>query len=286
MSIELIRPRPEHASELGRICYEAFKDIADKHHFPHDFPTVGIARRLMSLLVQREDVYGVAAMNNGDVAGSNFLLTADEAAGVGPITVEVSLQGGRIGRALMEDVIDRARQERIEMVRLVQDAFNTTSMSLYGSLGFDVREPLALMQPPPAEEVDPSVRPVTEDDLSAVDELSRRFYKISRRNEVAAAIGSPFAYLLKEREGRIVGYYTQGMLGHGVAETEDDMVVMVRQAARALPPGHARCFCPLIDGNLFRRFLSAGFRTVKPMNLMTMGPYERPEGVWVPSVMF
>ena len=172
------------------------------------------------------------------------------------------------------------------MVRLVQDAFNTTSMSLYGSLGFDVKEPLALMQPPPAEEADPTVRPVTATDLPAIEELSRRFYKVSRRNEVAAAIGSPFAYILREREARVVGYYTQGLLGHGVAETEDDMVVMVQQAARALPPGHARCFCPLTDGNLFRRFLAADFRTIKPMNLMAMGPYERPDGVWVPSVMY
>jgi GNAT superfamily N-acetyltransferase len=286
MDLELVQPRPEHASELGRICYEAFKDISDRHHFPPDFPTVRSARGLLAMLIQREDVYAVAAVSDGDVPGSNFLLTADETAGVGPITVEVSLQGARVGRALLENVIDRASEESIEMVRLVQDAFNTASMSLYGSLGFDVKEPLALMQPPPAETVDPSVRPVGEGDLPAIEELSRRFYKISRRNEVAAAIASPFAYVLREREGRVVGYYTQGMMGHGVAETGEDMVIMVQQAARALPPGHARCFCPLTDGDLFRRFLSAGFRTVKPMNLMAMGPYERPEGVWVPSVMF
>jgi predicted N-acetyltransferase YhbS len=286
LSVKLISPTPEHASELGRICYEAFKDIADRHNFPPDFPSAGIGRAVISMMIQREDVYGVAALNNGDVAGSNFLLTADEVAGVGPITVEVSLQGDGIGRALMEAVIDHARQERIEMVRLCQDAFNTTSMSLYGALGFDMKEPLALMQPAPADVVDASVRPVEEGDLQDIEELSRRFYKVSRRNEVASAIGSPFAYVLREREGRVVGYYTQGMLGHGVAETEDDMLVMVMQAARALPPGQARCFCPLTDGNLFRRFLAAGFRTVKPMNLMTMGPYERPEGVWVPSVLF
>jgi GNAT superfamily N-acetyltransferase len=286
VSAELISPTPEHSSELGRICYEAFKDISDRHHFPPDLPSAAIARGLISMMIQREDVYGVMGMNNGEVAGSNFLLTADEVAGVGPITVEVPLQGEGIGRALMEAVIDYARQERIEMVRLCQDAFNTTSMSLYGALGFDMKEPLALMQPPPADAVDASVRPVEEADLPDIEELSRHFYKVSRRNEVAAAIGSPFAYVLRERQGRVVGYYTQGMMGHGVAETEDDMVVMVKQAARALPPGHARCFCPLTDGNLFRRFLSAGFRTVKPMNLMTMGPYERPEGVWVPSVLF
>jgi hypothetical protein len=107
------------------------------------------------------------------------------------------------------------------------------------------------MQPEPAESPDPGVRPVTEADLDVVEELSCRFYKVSRRNEVGSAIGSPFAYDLREREGRVVGYYAQGLLGHGVAETEGDLLVMV-----------------------------------EPMNLMARGPYERPEGVWVPSVMF
>jgi hypothetical protein len=142
------------------------------------------------------------------------------------------------------------------------------------------------MQSEPAESPDPGVRPVTEADLDVVEELSCRFYKVSRRNEVGSAIGSPFAYDLREREGRVVGYYAQGLLGHGVAETEGDLLVMVEHAARAMPPGAARCFCPLTNGDLFRRFLTSGFRTVKPMNLMARGPYERPEGVWVPSVMF
>ena len=37
MTIELRRPQPEHITELGRICYEAFRDIAESHGFPPDF---------------------------------------------------------------------------------------------------------------------------------------------------------------------------------------------------------------------------------------------------------
>ncbi len=37
MSVELVPARAEHVSELGRIAYEAFKDISDRHGFPTDF---------------------------------------------------------------------------------------------------------------------------------------------------------------------------------------------------------------------------------------------------------
>ena len=46
MALELTPARPEHISELGRICYEAFKDISDKHHFPSDFPSVAMGRMI------------------------------------------------------------------------------------------------------------------------------------------------------------------------------------------------------------------------------------------------
>src|SRR3990170_6884377 len=110
MTIELLPARPEHVSELGRICYEAFKDIHDRHGFPSDFTSVRFARMVIGSLVKREDYYGVAALADGQPAGSTFLLGADEGGGVGPGTVEVSEQGNVIGRALMRDVLEHARQ--------------------------------------------------------------------------------------------------------------------------------------------------------------------------------
>jgi hypothetical protein len=41
------------------------------------------------------------------------------------------------------------------------------------------------MQATPAPEANGSVRPVTEADLPAIEELSARIYKTSQRNEVA-----------------------------------------------------------------------------------------------------
>jgi hypothetical protein len=40
------------------------------------------------------------------------------------------------------------------------------------------------------------------------------------------------------------------------------------------------------SGELYRRALAAGHRNRKVMNLMALGPYEDPQGTWVPSVLF
>ncbi len=286
MAVTIAPAKMEHVEEMGRICFEAFCDIADKHGFPHDFPSLDFARMVVGGMVSREDRYSVVALLDGQAAGSNFLLTSDHVSGVGPISVDIARQGHGIGRTLMQDAIKYSRDNGFEMVRLLQDSFNMTSLSLYASVGFDTKHPCAVMEPAPAEAEDPSIRPVTPADLDAVEELSRRFYKVSRRNEVAQGLGGPFPVVLRERGGRATGYLVAGFIGHGVAETEEDMVALAAQAARPLPPEMRRVFCPLTEGSLYRRFLAAGFRNVKVMNLMTLGPYEEPEGVWVPSVLY
>lgn len=286
MSLEMVPATPAHVGEMGRICYEAFKHVHDRHGFPLDFPSAAFARGVLGSLVRREDYYVVVAVENGQAVGSNGLLASDEVGAVGPISVEVPAQGRGIGRALMRDVLAYAERNGIEMVRLMQDSFNMASLSLYASLGFDVKEPVALVQLAPVPCADGSVRPVRESDLGDVEELSRRIYRVSRRNEVAALMSPPFRPLLRERDGRVSGYVVLGMPGHGVFESEEDALVLVGEAASGLPAEFARCFCPLTEGSLYRRLLAAGGRPIKVMNLMALGPYEPPEGVWMPSVGF
>ena len=40
------------------------------------------------------------------------------------------------------------------------------------------------------------------------------------------------------------------------------------------------------NGDLYRGALAAGHRNIKVMNLMSLGPYEEPQGTYAPSVMF
>jgi GNAT superfamily N-acetyltransferase len=286
MAIRLVPAEPQHVSELGRICFESFREVHDRGCGTRDFPTVDIAQQVLGMLVQRDDFYSVSAMDDGRLLGSNFLSLMDPVAGLGPITIDPSCQGQGVGRTLMLDAIDYAQRHGIEQVRLMQDSFNVASLSLYASLGFDVKVPVAFMQAAPLAEADDSVRPISEPDLPAIEELSERVYKNSRRNEVAAAAPYGFAALLRERQGRITGYLLPGIFGHGVAETEEDALALIGEAARRLPAEIARFFCPLTESSFYRKALQADCRVIKVMNYMTLGAYEEPEEVWMPSVLY
>ena len=65
----------------------------------------------------------------------------------------------------MEAVLERARGA--VGVRLVQDSFNMLSLSLYASLGFEVKEPLLLMRGKLNGKLPPGiiVRPLEKKDL-------------------------------------------------------------------------------------------------------------------------
>ncbi len=131
---------------MGRICYEAFKDLHDRHRFPLDIPSAVLARQLLGMMVSRSDFYGVVALLDGQVVGSNFLSLSDPVAGIGPITVEPCHQGKNIGLALMQDVVDHGRSRGIERIRLLQETMNVVSLSLYASMGFDSRAEVAYLQ--------------------------------------------------------------------------------------------------------------------------------------------
>ncbi len=283
MTIEVVRPTAADAEALGDICYRAFKDISDRHGFPTDFGTPRFAHTVVSSCIANERGYATGAKAGGRWAGSNFFTFTDEVAGVGPVSVDPGRQGAGIGRLLMEDLLNAADEQDIERVRLMQDSFNMTSLALYASLGFDTKHPCTLLQPEP--KLDTNCRPMVAGDLDAVEALSREIYKVSRRDDAGQHIGSgPFKPFVRERGGRVVGYFVIGMVGHGCAESEDDLVALAQHAATEVPAEIARCFCPMREGELYRKFLAAGFRNRKVMNLMTIGPYDEPEGCWMPSV--
>jgi GNAT superfamily N-acetyltransferase len=283
MDVELRRPKPEDVPELGRICYEAFRDIAESHGFPADFASPEFAAGVVGLLLQQEKVHSVAAYDAGAPRGSNFINMWDEVGGIGPISVDVSAQGGGIGRTLMLDAIQHARGQGVEAIRLCQDSYNMRSLALYASLGFDVREPLSLVELSAAGPADPAFRPATAADFDAMDALCRAVYRISRKGEYAALTAAGFPAFVLDR-GRITGYLIGTQIGHGVAESDGEMLALLAGVGAAIPD--ARALVPLRNGELYRRALAAGHRNVKVMNLMSLGPYEEPVGAYCPSVMF
>lgn len=282
-----IHLRPASLADLeacGRIMYAAFDGIAAAHGFLADFPNVEVTTGLAATLLADPSVYAVIAERDGVVLGSNFLSEGDPIRGVGPISVDPAVQGNGIGRLLMEAVLRRG--EGAEGIRLCQDAFNTRSLALYASLGFEVKEPLLLLHGAPAGAAD-SVRPMLPGDVEGADLLCERAHGISRRHEIGSAVARHRPVVVS-REGRITGYLTAPHLwplNHGVGETEADMAALLTGAA-ALSGEPVSLLVPSRQSSLLRHCLASGMRVVKPMTLMAIGPYREPAGCWFPSVFY
>src|SRR5215210_2956842 len=134
---------PADAADAAQIIYDAFGAIQDHHRFERDFPALEAASGLLSMFIPHPMVWGVVAEVGGRIVGSNFLDERSPIRGVGPITVAPQGQNSGVGRKLMRAVLERG--EGAPGIRLLQDAFHMRSLSLYESLGFDVREPVAVM---------------------------------------------------------------------------------------------------------------------------------------------
>ena len=287
-SVSLRPAREGDAEACGRIIFEAFRRLAERHHFPPDFPSAEAGVEMARGFIAHPSVFGVVAEHDGRVIGSNFLTEFDEIRAVGPITVDPASQARGVGRRLMQAVMERAAGAA--GVRLVQDAFNTASISLYASLGFDAREPLALVRGVPASRAAAAgveVRPMREDDLPGCAELCRKVHGVERTGELRLTIGRLGSTVLL-RGGRVAAYVSAPrfwVLNHGVAETEEDMraLLLAAGAAGAEPLSF---LLPIQQAGFFRWCLSEGFRVVKPMTLMTVGKYHEPRGHYFPSVLY
>jgi predicted N-acetyltransferase YhbS len=288
MSNVNIRPVEERdIPACSKIVFDAFGSIARKHNFPLDFPDPSMADALFHAFAGNPRVWGVVAEVDGRVVGSNFLDERNAVRGVGPITVDPAVHGRGVGRRLMQAVIDRG--QGAQAVRLVQDAFNTTSMSLYASLGFEAKEPLALMRGTPRTKpaAGGTIRPMAEQDLGPCAALCERTHGFARTGELRDAM-QHFGPVVLERGGRVVAYASSPRfwaLNHGVAETDADLRELLLGIGQVA--GGVDLLVPIRSAALFRWLLSEGVRVVKPMTLMTTGAYRDPApNVWYPSVEY
>ena len=279
------RAAPEDSHTCGLICYKAFSAINAAHNFPCDFPAPEAAIGLISLLFSSPDLYSVVAELDGQLIGSNCLDERSVIRGVGPITVDPAVQNSGAGRKLMDAAMQRAYASKAVGMRLVQAAFHNRSFSLYTSLGFDVREPLACLQGKvhSKEVAGCEVRDAVNTDLDACNQLSVRVHGFDRSDELAQAIQRGTARVV-EREGRITGYTTfLGFFGHTTCETNLDMQALIASAESLAGPG---ILVPSRNAALLRWCLASGLRVVQPMTLMSLGLYNEPAGAWLPSILF
>ncbi|HVM74439.1 MAG TPA: GNAT family N-acetyltransferase [Candidatus Saccharimonadales bacterium] len=283
--VTIRRATPGDSAVCGDICYRAFASISSAHNFRCDFPNAATAAGVISSLFSHPGFYCVVAESGGRIVGSNALDERSIVAGIGPATVDPDAQNLGAGRKLMQAVMDRANESRPAGMRLVQAAYHSRSLSLYASLGFDVREPLSCVQGSPRERSIPgcSVRPAQTADVEACNTLARRVHGLDRGVELAEAMEHKTAFVV-ERGGRLSGYATAlAFSGHAVAETNEDLQALISSAESFGGPG---ILVPSRNTELLRWCLKNGLRVTQTLTLMTIGLYNEPAGAWLPSILF
>jgi GNAT superfamily N-acetyltransferase len=285
VNVTLRRGKPEDTERCGAIAFEAFKHIAEAHNFPGDFPSAEAAQGLLSWLLAQPGFYSVVAEVDGRIIGSNFLDERNPIAGVGPITVDATVQNRAVGKRLMDAVHERAAERGFPGVRLVQAAYHMRSLTLYTKLGYDAREPLVCMQGKALQLTVPDlpVRQATEADLPECNALCRRIHGHDRGGELRAAVDHGTARVV-EHQGRITGYATViAFFGHAVGETNRELQALIGSATEFGGPGF---LVPMRNAELLRWCLQQGLRAVQPMTLMSRGLYNEPAGAFLPSVLY
>ena len=282
--VTLRRGRPEDAAACGKICYEAFRSIAERHNYLSDFPSAEVATGLLSEQLSHPRFHAVVAEVDDRIAGSNFLDERCAIAGVGPITVDPTVQDGGIGRRLMNAVLERADEQKFVGVRLVQAAYHARSLALYASLGFQARKTLACMQGATLDITMPGrrVRQAGPSDLESCNRICRSVHGHDRARDVEDAIRAGTAVVV-EFAGRITGYATSiAFFGHAAGETADDLKALIGAAPAFGGPG---ILVPA-DGPLLPWCLEHGLRVTQLLTLMTIGLYSEPHGGYLPSVIY
>jgi predicted N-acetyltransferase YhbS len=275
----------DDAPVAGKICFEAFQTISNAHNFPPDFPAPEAGIGIMSALFTSPGFYCVVAEVGGRIVGSNCLDERAVIHGIGPITVDPTAQNLGVGRKLMRAVLDRSSERGAAGVRLVQAAFHSRSLSLYATLGFDIREPLSCMQGRTQQRsvAGCTVRKAESADLESCNALSHRVHGFDRGVDLAHAIEQGTAKVA-ERGGNITAYATDlAFFGHATAESNQDMQALISSAESFGGPG---ILVPSRNAELFRWCLSNGLRITQPMTLMTSGLYNDPAGAYLPSILF
>ena len=230
MDISLRTGIPADAVDCGRICYEAFADLASRHGYKTLFRKVEEGIGLMSWLLSTASFYTVVAEVKGRVVGSGTLQEWDKAvAGIALISVDPTFQGNGVGARLMGAMTTRATEAGFVGVRLVQEAYNRHSFSLYSRLGFEVREMLVRFSEQPKLLVIPgyTVRPATVEDAWNGPRSASAFMVMIADESCVYSINEGTARVV-EHDRRISGYMTGlGGVWHSLGESNEDLKALM-----------------------------------------------------------
>lgn len=185
----------------------------------------------------------------------------------------------------MENVLEYAQQKGSVSVRLVQAGYDNCSLALYTKLGFNIQEPLVVIQGNALnlEISGYQVRSCTQDDINACNQLCFKVHGCDRQQELIEAVQRLTATVVIH-DGEITGYASNiGFYGYAVGKSNEELKALIGAATSFAKPGF---ILPTRNSELFRWCLEKGLRVVEPMNLMTFGLYNEPKGAFLPSIFW
>lgn len=284
-----LRPgRPTDAEGIANVIYDAFNFIATRFGQVSDFtsPPVERTRVRLKLLDQFNDNCVVAEFEK-KVVGVNFINCQGDIGAVGPLAVLPSFHGQKIGRRLMESVIEHGNNFGFKSQRLLQAAYNSESMGLYLRMGLVIREQLVNLNGSVSGNCkgNPDVRIErgAQSDVQNCSQFCEKLYSTGRSREInnAALEGDLF---IASENGNIVGLTTGiGFSGFSMALTNDVIKGLIINQATIEPPG---ILVPATNHSLVKWCIDSGLKINQSMNLMTLGEYQEPVGSWMPSINF
>lgn len=284
MATEVRAAKPDDIPACGKVMYQAFKDIAERHNFPPDFPNADAAAGLLGMMLEAPGFEASVAEEDDEIVGSIFVSRRSPVGGISVITVDPDAQNRKVGRQLMQHGIAQLQGFGHDRQQLVQAAYHNRSLCLYSKLGFIASDMLSTMagNPIKVEIRHRTVRPATQADAHACNELCRKVHGFDRADELTGAIAQGTISVV-ESAGRITGYTTGvGFIGHGVGEDNEDLKALIASADEFSGPG---ILIPTSNSELFLWCLENGLKVVQQMVLMDTSPNGPPGGVYWPAVL-
>jgi len=281
---ELRTAQPDDIPACGTAMYEAFRNVAEQHNFPPDFPSAEAAGGLLNMMLGAPDFDAFVAEEDGTIAGSIFVSRRSPVGGISVITVDPNVQNRAIGRQLMLHGMESLARQGHTRQQLIQAAYHNRSLCLYAKLGFIACDLLSNMTGDPIREEIPgrTVRQATNSDADACNALCRNVHGFDRAGEVELAIAQGRATVV-ESDDEISGYTTGvGFIGHAVGESNDDLKALIASVDEFMGPG---VLIPTTNGELFRWCLEKGLRVAQQLTLMDTAPTGPPNGAYWPSIL-
>lgn len=200
-------PTMADAEAVGLQTHHSFNNFNESVGLPFEFPTRACTIGLMTWCIQHSQGLIAVRDRDGEVLGSVFNDECDlgvptlESTGsdegnsistypnqglpaavrCGPWSAAWSSRNAGVGRALLHSLISQSLRHGAKSLRLIQVSSNNASLSLYTSLGFESREPVAMwsgrMKEGAVEEVlkkyegQYQVRPLTLADVADCDSM-------------------------------------------------------------------------------------------------------------------